>query len=179
MPTAAEQASGFFRAQSARVSGAVGVTSDNGMSAANAILEKFKRFEEYGFKRQATAKKVQEALISVDASAQEALYEAMAKIAPPIYAAYRDIMIPLAMDVVDKWPTRTGLSKSLVTFTMSLAGGYATASIKSAAPYTTFIKWGVGKTPKGYTTGKNVWVSLVSSRLKPTAEAMAKRVGAD
>lgn len=174
MSTESRDVATFFRRQSDRVGGVGG--GSNQLDASVALLDKFKRFEAYGFKRQATAARVETALIAMDAEYQTAIYEAMAEIAPTLHGVFRDQFVPFARDVVARWPRRTGLSKSLVTLTFDLRGGIASASLRSAAPYTTFIRWGKGRTPTGYVVGANVWVSLASSRLRPLAEKMAQAV---
>jgi hypothetical protein len=164
--TATDRARSFFRTQAASV-GAVNH---------DAVIERLKRFEAYGFKPKTTLSAIQDAMIVADADMQEGIYDLMAEVAPKVHAAFRDEMIPLAEDVLAKWPVRTGLSRSLITLRLSVDGGIARYTIRSAAPYTTFIRFGRNSTPTGYQRGTNAWEALATDPLKPALRRMAEVV---
>ena len=173
MMTATDRAASFFQRQSDRLTGHRTVSGKPPIDAQAALVEKFGRFEQYGFKPDKVRERVGDAMVAVNASSQMGFFEVMGAVAPLVQEAFASEVIPFAEDVVDKWPTDTGLSRSLLTLTFSLVNGIPRAQFRSAAPYTTFIKFGRQKTPSGYQPGSNVWTTLVSRRGKALATKMA------
>ena len=173
MITANDRAAAFFQRQSERLTGHRTVAGKPPIAAQAALLEKFGRFEQYGFKPDKIRERVGDAMVAVNAASQAAYFETMGKVAPLVQQAYADKVLPFAQDVVDRWPADTGLSRSLITLTFTLNNGIPRGQLRSAAPYTTFIEWGRQKTPAGYAPGSNVWTSLVSRRGRKLADEMA------
>lgn len=176
MMTASDRAGAFFRQQSERLTGHRTVAGKPAIDAQAALVEKFGRFEQYGFKPDKIKERVGDAMVAVNASSQIAYFELMGAVAPLVRDAFADKVIPFAQDVVDKWPAATGLSRSLLTLTFSLTNGIPRAQFRSAAPYTTFIKWSQKSAPTGYAPRSNVWTTLVSRRGKALAAEMAEVV---
>jgi hypothetical protein len=177
MMTATDRAASFFQRQSERLTGHRTVAGKPPIDAQAALVEKFGRFEQYGFKPDKVRERVGDALVAVNASSQIGFFEVMGQVAPLVQEAFASEVIPFAEDVVDKWPTATGLSRSLLTLTFSLVNGIPRGQLRSAAPYSTMIKWGKQKTPSGYQPGSGVWTSLVARRGRALALKMAEVVG--
>lgn len=191
MMTATDRAASFFQRQSDRLTGHRTVAGKPPIDAQAALVEKFGRFEKYGFKPDKIRERVGDALVAVNVSSQVGFFEVMGAVAPLVQEAFASEVIPFAEDVVDKWPAPwtpaqkaksrwpgpTGLSRSLLTLTFSLVNGVPRAQFRSAAPYTTFIEWSQNSAPAGYAPGSNVWTTLVSRRGRALALKMAEVFG--
>lgn len=79
-------------------------------------------------------------LIRVDVQLQRDLLQMMEAAAPKLVAAFDRHLPALAFSAWRNWPVASGLSKSLVSLEYSVQGEYFVGSVRSAAPYTVFIK---------------------------------------
>lgn len=79
-------------------------------------------------------------LIRVDVELQRDLLQMMEAAAPKLVAAFDRHLPALAFKAWRNWPVSSGLSRSLVGLEYSLQGEYFVGSVRSAAPYTVFIK---------------------------------------
>lgn len=79
-------------------------------------------------------------LIRMDVQLQQDMLAMMEAAAPKLVAAYDRHLPGLAFKAWRNWPVASGLSRSLVGLEYTVQGEYFVGTVRSAAPYTVFIK---------------------------------------
>jgi len=82
-----------------------------------------------------------DALVQVDPNFHRTIAALVERVAPTVAAAYNQHLGKVASKAFDKWPVKTGLSKSLLSLEYEVApdGSTLTGSLRSLAPYSLFI----------------------------------------
>lgn len=96
------------------------------------------------------------------------------QIAPALAVAYDRHLRPIAINAFNRWPVKSGLSKSLLTVEYRQDNHGFWATVKNEAPYAGFIKFPRKKKPPGATTVYRHWVKEPVKRAIPLIAQEAK-----
>jgi len=125
---------------------------------------------------------VSEQWVKADAEVSRLAFELMRTVHPAMAQAFEAKLFPVAEKVVADWPVKSGLSKSLVSFTFRrTAEGDITAALESRAPYTYYIRWAWSrrkrdKIPAGQDPAKSVWWWLARKPFEAARDEIAEAI---
>jgi hypothetical protein len=88
---------------------------------------------------------VRKGAITVDPALQDMVRGYIEAVAPALADAYATELDPIAQEAYDRWPIKSGLSKSLLSLEYTTDGNIFTRSLVDRAEYAGSIRWARGE----------------------------------
>jgi len=187
----------LFASQRARVAAAIGASDPRASTdAARRIAAGWRQAEELGLTSKLHRGAAQAGTwAALDPELYDIVADYVDAVAPALGAAINRRFVPYAEAAIDRWPVRSGLSRSLLIASLGQGRpGEIVARLADGAPYALLIRWKTARLrlgwksastrargvlaalPPGSKPGGSVWWDLARRPQRAVADAIARDV---